>query len=165
MHVPKTRPAYVPVAVVTVVNAALALQENAGRLRDAKTRARFQVMASTGLRPSQLKRLTPRALDLTRRTLLVAGAKGGEPIGMYLNDDMLAAWKLFSESDRVGRVRHAQLRTHAPNGWLARRRPARTTCVTPSAKTLARLARICRTLRTGSAIRTVRPHARTTCPS
>jgi integrase len=102
VRVPKRLPAYVPVALIKAVDAMLAQRQREGRLHDAKTRARFQVIAATGLRPSQLRRLQPCDLDLKRRTLVVAGAKGGKPIAFYLNDDMHAALRLFADEAAWG---------------------------------------------------------------
>lgn len=44
-----------------------------------KTRARLEVLAWTGLRPSELMRLTPALVNLKRGTALVPTAKGGPP--------------------------------------------------------------------------------------
>lgn len=71
-------------------------------LRDAKTRARFMVLASTGQRPSQLRRATPGDVifwdeprDQLHGVWLVRAGKGGDPIPVFLNADMRAAWELF----------------------------------------------------------------------
>jgi integrase len=53
------------------------------------------VMAATGIRPSQLKRVQAEDSDFERRIWIVAGGKRGEPISRYLNGDMLTAWRLF----------------------------------------------------------------------
>lgn len=55
--------------------------------------ARFLVLTSTGQRPAQLKRAQPSDVDLRRRVWLVRPAKGGSPIPVFLNDDMVAAWR------------------------------------------------------------------------
>lgn len=102
IDVPKRRPAYVPVSVVIAVEAQLRAQRTAGRLRDDKTRARFMVMAATGVRPAALTRVQPQDVDLKRRTWFVAGGKGGEPISFWLNDDMLAAWRIFVRAQAWG---------------------------------------------------------------
>lgn len=67
----------------------------AGNLLDAKTRARFMVIASTGVRPSELKRAEPGDVDLERRVWLVRTGKGGVPRAFWLNDDMWAALTAF----------------------------------------------------------------------
>lgn len=109
IDVPRRRPRTVAPEVVVAVARNLAAQEQPktkrharGILRDAKTRARFMVLASMGIRPSQLKRITPADVDLARRIVLVPGAKGGEAVGHWLNADMLAAWRLFVAADAWG---------------------------------------------------------------
>lgn len=67
----------------------------AANLADLKTRARFMVIASTGVRPAELKRAEPIDVDLERRVWLVRTAKGGPPRVFWLNDDILAAWQAF----------------------------------------------------------------------
>ena len=69
---------------------------------DPKTRARFMVMAATGVRPAELKRAEPLDVDLERRLWFVRTAKGGEPRTIWLNDDMLAAWEAFLAADAWG---------------------------------------------------------------
>jgi site-specific recombinase XerD len=74
----------------------------ATNLQDAKTRARFMVIACTGVRPAELKRTEPPDVDLDRRVWLVRTAKGGAPRAFWLNDDMVAAWKAFIAADAWG---------------------------------------------------------------
>lgn len=76
--------------------------EHGGTLRDAKTRARFLVMATTGKRPSEVMRTERTDVDLDLRTWRVRNGKGGWGPGIYLNEDMLAAWRLFLEADAWG---------------------------------------------------------------
>lgn len=76
--------------------------EAVGRLRDAKTRARFAVFASTGHRPCEIGRAERRDVNLERRIWTPRDAKGGFCPGVYLNDDMLEAWKLFIDVDAFG---------------------------------------------------------------
>lgn len=71
-------------------------------LRDPKTRARFRVLVSTGRRPSELMRAQPSDVDLTNRVWVVRDGKGGWSPGIYLNDDMLEAWKLFIAANAWG---------------------------------------------------------------
>jgi integrase len=59
--------------------------------------ARFMVLTSTGQRPAQLKRALLEDVDLVRRVWWVRPAKKGNPIPVYLNDDMRAAWRLLIE--------------------------------------------------------------------
>jgi site-specific recombinase XerD len=93
LTVPDSPKVLVPAKVFTMV---------AANLTDLKTRARFMVIASTGVRPAELKRAEPIDLDLERRVWLVRTAKGGAPRVFWLNDDMLAAWKLFVASGAWG---------------------------------------------------------------
>jgi site-specific recombinase XerD len=53
------------------------------------------VIASTGVRPAELKRAESADVDLERKAWIVRTAKGGEPRAFWLNDDMVAAWKPF----------------------------------------------------------------------
>jgi integrase len=56
----------------------------AGNLTDAKTRARYMVIASTGVRPAELRRAEPADVDLERKAWIVRTAKGGEPRAFWL---------------------------------------------------------------------------------
>src|SRR5262249_20903511 len=62
---------------------------------DPKTRARFMVIASTGVRPVEVRRSRPEDVDLDRRVWTVRTAKGGAARAIWLNDEMLVAWKFF----------------------------------------------------------------------
>jgi integrase len=107
---PRRRPAVVTPAVIAAVEARLRAAEQprgphgtkAAQLPDAKTRARFMVLASCGMRPSQLKRLRPVDVDLARGVVLIAGGKGGHAVALPLNGDMRAAWALFVAADAWG---------------------------------------------------------------
>ena len=70
--------------------------------RSKKTRARFRVLVSTGRRPSEVMRTEPGDLDLQRRIWLPRDGKGGFSPGIYLNDDMRAAWAFFIETGAWG---------------------------------------------------------------
>lgn len=74
----------------------------AANLPELKTRARFMVIASTGVRPAELRRAEPGDVDLERRVWLVRTAKGGAPRVFWLNDDMLAAWEAFVAANAWG---------------------------------------------------------------
>jgi site-specific recombinase XerD len=92
---PKRRPVYVePQTIIRV--------EKKLRAGDPKMHARFMVLASTGIRPSQLGRLTRANVNLTSRVVLIESAKGGEPIAQVLTGDMLAAWQAFIAADAWG---------------------------------------------------------------
>ena len=62
---------------------------------DPKTRGRLVIVASTGVRPAEVKRTEPANVDLERRVWMVRTAKGGTPRAIWLNDEMLAAWQAF----------------------------------------------------------------------
>ncbi|MGE0445646.1 MAG: tyrosine-type recombinase/integrase [Vicinamibacterales bacterium] len=85
-------PARLPVGIDPQVIVAV---EEVLRAGDAKDHARFMVMAATGIRPSQLMRLTAADVDLERGLVVIAAGKGGRPIVHVLNGDMLAAWRTF----------------------------------------------------------------------
>lgn len=72
-------------------------------VRGAKVRARFRVTVSTGRRPSELMRTIPSDVNMERRIWLPRDGKGGFSPGVYLNDDMLAAWQLFIDADAWGK--------------------------------------------------------------
>lgn len=74
----------------------------AARLKLGKTRARFMVLASTGIRPAQLKRMTAADVDLARGLCRVPGAKDGLATGLRLNADMVTAWQAFIDAEAWG---------------------------------------------------------------
>lgn len=90
------------VETILAVYAKLLEAEANGTLRDAKTRARFMVRAASGRRPCEIMRAQPEDLDIERRIWRVRDAKGGWSEGLYLNDDLLAAWKMFAAADAWG---------------------------------------------------------------
>jgi integrase len=110
--------------LVVAVYTQLVAREQQGLLRDRKTRARFMVYASTGKRPSEIMRAEPSDVDLERRVWIVRDGKGGWSPGIYLNGDMLAAWRLFAEADAWGPFREgAFVRSLRAAGWPAGVRP------------------------------------------
>lgn len=64
--------------------------------------ARCAVLATTGVRPAQLKRAEIKDINLDNRLWLVRPAKGGNPIPIVLNDDMRDALKRLLELGGVG---------------------------------------------------------------
>lgn len=92
----KRRPDYVGADVIVAVAARLKKHP------DPKWRGRFMVMAACGARPVHLKRAAAEHVDLARRTWNVAGAKDGKPIEIPLNNDMVAAWKVFIDAEAWG---------------------------------------------------------------
>ncbi len=69
--------------------------EIARSLHDAKTRARFLVLATTGRRPIEVMRAQAIDVDLDRRLWFTRTAKDGLNTIVFLNDEMVAAWQLF----------------------------------------------------------------------
>ena len=101
---PVTRqpPVRVTDTIIRTIAANMAEKERKGILKDGKTRARFLVFASTGRRPSEIGRAKPEDVDIPRRVWLPRDGKGGYSPGVYLNDDMRAAWQLFIAEDAFG---------------------------------------------------------------
>ena len=93
LPVPPSQKVLVPAKVFKTV---------AANLTDPKTKARFMVIASTGVRPAEVKRTEPGDVDMERRAWIVRTAKGGEPRALWLNDDMQAAWEAFIAADAWG---------------------------------------------------------------
>lgn len=109
---------------VREVDATLAGFESVNRLLDAKTRARFRVLASTGKRPSEVMRTQRTDVDLERRVWIVRDGKGGYSPGLYLNDDMRAAWELFIQAEAWGLYNtNSFARTLRAAGWPKGVRP------------------------------------------
>ncbi len=122
--IPKARPRSVPDTLVREVALNLRKSEIARTLRDAKTRARYLVLATTGQRPAQLRRATQEAVDLERRVWFVEPAKGDNGAIVYLNDDMLAAWTLFAQAKAWGDYDgRSFVKTLRRNGWPKGIRP------------------------------------------
>lgn len=97
------RPAVrIPDETLRNIEAQLRARHALGRFKDAKTRARFMVMAATGRRPSEIGRAEVADVDLERRVWTPRNGKGGLGVGIYLNDDMLEAWKFFAAADAWG---------------------------------------------------------------
>ena len=94
-------PLPVPDSPKVLVNAQI-FRTVAANLTDPKTRARFMLIASTGVRPAEVKRAEPADVDMVRRVWLVRTAKGGAPRAFWLNDDMRAAWQAFIAADAWG---------------------------------------------------------------
>lgn len=99
---PQTVPTPVPDRIIRRVALILKRHERKGWLRDAKTRARFMVLAATGKRPSELKRAIRSDVDLTRGIWRVRTGKGGYGPPLLLNGDMRAAWRLFIDAEAFG---------------------------------------------------------------
>lgn len=116
----RVRPRPVDPGVIRTVIARLIRQERRGQLRDAKTRARFLVRVTTGQRPTQIMATRPGDVDLERRVWHVPPAKGGEAIPLYLNEDMLVAWRVFVAAKAWGSFcTSSQARVLHRAGWPA----------------------------------------------
>jgi len=110
--------------VVRTVCAKLEQQERTGRLRSAKTRARFMVLASTGVRASELMRAQPADVDLDRRVWLVRDGKGGFRPGLFLNEEMVIAWVIFFAAEAWGEFDTGSMaRRLRRHGWPSHIRP------------------------------------------
>lgn len=128
-RLPKSRPVPVPDDLIRQVAIQLQIAErddvgSAHVLRSSKTRARYLVLAATGQRPAQLKRARPSDVDLERRVWVVRPAKGDAGTIVVLNDDMLAAWRLFIAADAWGAFStRSFVRTLRAHGWPKGIRP------------------------------------------
>lgn len=117
---PRRRPRDVAVKTIRTVIARLVRQERNGRLRDAKTRARFLVRITTGQRPVQIMKTTRADWNRELRVWHVPAAKGGDSVPLYLNDDMMIAFELFDAADAYGPFdTTSQARVLRRNGWPA----------------------------------------------
>lgn len=120
----KRRPRSVADTIVREVAINLRKSEILGRLRDAKTRGRYLVLATTGQRPAQMRRATAADVDLERRIWFVEPAKGDNGTTVYLNDDMYAAWCVFIQARAWGRYDgRSFVKTLRRNGWPKGIRP------------------------------------------
>jgi integrase len=103
LAVGRTPPVFVTPETIRKTYDGLVTQEQRGLLRNPQTRARFMVLAASGVRPSELMRAKPGDVDLERRVWRTRDGKGGvRPGGMFLTDDLLAAFRLFVEADAWG---------------------------------------------------------------
>lgn len=91
----KRKPLRVPVETLRAVEVNL-------RAGDPKTHARYMVLTATGARPVHLKRADAQDVDLERRRWNIQAAKDGEPLELWLNDDMVAAWQAFIAAEAWG---------------------------------------------------------------
>lgn len=90
------------------------------------SRARFLVYATCGQRPAQIGRAVREDLDLERRLWFVRPAKGGDPIVLPLDDDMVWAWEVFIAADAWGKFDVRSLaRVLRRHGWPKGLRPYR----------------------------------------
>lgn len=120
-----------PVDAATIRTVALNLRKQEvhgiGRLRSAKTRARFLILALTGVRPIQLMRATPAHLDWTRGLWYVDPAKDDGGTVIAFNEQIRAAWELFAAARAWGRYDSRSFsKTLHRNGWPKGVRPYQT---------------------------------------
>ncbi len=95
---PKSNPTDVPAELITDVDAKL-LKQN-----DPVSYAIWRVLVTTGQRAGQLNAALPKDVSLTKHTWRVRDAKGEPAHTIYLNADMLAAWRLFFAAAAWGKV-------------------------------------------------------------
>lgn len=115
---PKPRPVSVADGLIDRVAASLVAAERRGRLRDAKTRARFLVKATTGRRPAEVKQAKTEDVQLERRLWFTRTAKGGINNVLVLNDEMIRAWTIFIAADAWGDYDDAShAKTLRRHGW------------------------------------------------
>jgi integrase len=102
-----TRPAPVPVSQALIQKVAQSLLTGKRHAKGygsdpVKSRAWFLVYATCGQRPAQIRRAEQADVDLERRIWFVRPAKGGDPIPLPLNDDMVQAWEVFIKAEAWG---------------------------------------------------------------
>lgn len=127
--VPRVRKTPITPDVILAVYRQLLAQERRGRLRTARTRARFMVLVTTGVRPSELMRARPEDLSLeaTPPYWITRDGKGGRRASaLPLNREMVEAWTVFVAADAWGPYEtSAFARTLRSAGWPADVRPYR----------------------------------------
>jgi integrase len=102
LPVPRTPIVRTDDTLVNRVLGQLEASERSGRLDHARHRARLMVIAVHGKRPSEVMRAKPEDVNLDLRIWIPRDGKGGFTPGIYLNDEMLAAWRLFIDADAWG---------------------------------------------------------------
>jgi len=120
----KRKPRPVADAILNDVALRLRHQEETNRLRDGKTRARYLILALSGVRPAQLKRAQPTDVDLERGVWYIDPAKGDEGTIVALNQELRAAWALFAGAGAWGPYDSRSFsKTLKRNGWPQDVRP------------------------------------------
>jgi hypothetical protein len=99
---PKPHPVGLPAGTIQKVTKKLTERATKYANTREKTLARYLVLTTTLQRPIKLMRAKPQDIDLTNRWWLVRGAKNEPAHQVYLNDDMIAAWKLFIKAEAWG---------------------------------------------------------------
>lgn len=134
-HVPFMKPPRIPIQRISpqTINAVLhnllqrALSTAPRRGRNVshalQDRARLMVLASTGRRPCEVERAEPNDVNLEMRVWGIRDAKGGWSEGLYLNDEMLIAWRAFIEAEAWGPFPPHYARRLRDAGWPQGIRP------------------------------------------
>ena len=121
LRLPKRQtPSPTPIAKATIQQVAQSLANSAAH----KSRGRFLVYATTGQRPAQIGRALLTDVDLVRKVWFVRPAKGGDPIPLPLNAEMVKAWKVFAQAKAWGTFDPTSLaKTLRRHGWPVGVRP------------------------------------------
>lgn len=137
-HVPFLKPPRIPVQRVSpqtintvlhnLMRRALSSEPRRGRnvCHAMQDRARLMVLASTGRRPCEVERAHPNDVNLEARVWGVRDAKGGWSQGLYLNDEMLIAWRAFIDAEAWGPIPVHFARRLRDAGWPPGIRPYNT---------------------------------------
>lgn len=115
---PQPHPVEVPIATIRKVGKKLEAAH------DPQAYARYQVLVTTGQRAGQVMAAKPADVSLSKKTWLVRSAKNEPAHVVYLNPDMIAAWRLFIVANAWGwydTSKHAKLLRAC--GWPAGIRP------------------------------------------
>lgn len=122
LPVPRTPIQRITPHVVLNVIDRMATSQYKSKLR--KPIARLLVYATTGRRPSEIARTKPSDVDFETRVWVPRDGKGGFTSGIYLNDDMLFAWRYFAEVGAWGKFNSRVFpRTLRRYGWPVGVRP------------------------------------------
>ena len=123
--VKQLKPVKKPIQTVPaeVINTVLDNLRTSTALHAAQDRARLMVLASTGKRPIEVARAEPSDVDFRRRVWLTREAKGGQCPGIYLNDEMMAAWREFAAVNAWGKFPEHFPRRLRNAGWPKDIRP------------------------------------------
>jgi site-specific recombinase XerD len=125
MPVQRISPTLINAVLDTLLHRALTTTPRRGRQANhaMQDRARLMVLATTGRRPCEVGRALPMDVNLEQRVWGVRDAKGGWSEGLYLNDEMLIAWRAFFEAEAWGEFpEHFSRRLHDA-GWPKGLRP------------------------------------------
>jgi len=124
-RVPFIKPPRVPIQWVSpqTINTVLENLQARASLHARGDRAFLMVQATTGRRPCEIERAEPGDVNLTRRVWSVRDAKHGWTAGVYLNDEMLIAWRAFQDANAWGPRPEHYARRLRDAGWPKGVRP------------------------------------------